>query len=137
MQGNCGDKPFPTSGDMGTGPLVPALLPQKPRQCIRMIGATLSFFGAGANTDQSDLSGPETLFESVYLHAITHLNTMHADSDRDIYMVNVTIQGGVTIEDGPPDGAGGARLQGAMYAKGAYSLLTLCALNDCYHSLRT
>lgn len=104
---------------MGTGPLVPGLLPQKPGQCILMIGTSLSFFGSGANTDRSDFSGPVTLLESIYLRAINHLNTMHADSDRDIYMSNVTIQGGVSIEEGPPDGAGGIRLQGALYAEGA------------------
>ena len=104
---------------MGTGPLVPGLLPQKPGQCILMLGASLSFFGSGANTDRSDFSGPVTLLERLYLRAVTHLSTMHADSDRDLYMSNVTVQGGVSIEEGPPDGAGGIRLQGALYAEGA------------------
>jgi hypothetical protein len=118
MQGNCYDKPFPTNGYMGEQYLVPALRNQEPGQCLLMLGATLSFYGAGGKTDKSDFSGPVTLIERIYLRAIQHLNTMHIDSDRDIFMSNSTLHGGVSIEQGPPDGAGGARMQGALFAEG-------------------
>lgn len=108
---------------MGTGPLVPALLNQKDGQCIFMIAKTLSFHGVGAKTDKSDFSGPVTLLERIYIRAVHYLETMHIDSDRDLFMSQVTLQGGVSIENGPPDGAGGVRMQGALYAEGIFPCL--------------